>query len=39
MAQVVGVMVVIVTVGLLSEHALFGRLEHRVRTRWGLEPA
>lgn len=37
MAQVIAVMVVIVTVGLLSEHALFGRIERGVRLRWGLE--
>jgi NitT/TauT family transport system permease protein len=37
MAQVVGVMVVIVAVGLMSEHVLFGRLEARIRQRWGLD--
>ena len=37
MSQVVGVMVVIVAVGLLSEHILFGRLETRIRRRWGLD--
>ena len=39
MAQVVAVMVVIVTVGLLCEHAVIGRLEQRVRRRWGLDRA
>jgi hypothetical protein len=34
---VVGVMVVIVAVGLVSEHVLFGRLESRIRERWGLD--
>ena len=37
MAQVVGVMVVIVAVGLVSEHLMFGRLEDRIRQRWGLD--
>jgi NitT/TauT family transport system permease protein len=39
MAQVVGVMLVIVVVGLLSEDLLFGRLEQGVRRRWGLDRA
>ena len=39
MSQVVGVMVVIVAVGLVSEQALFGQLENRVRQRWGLDRA
>jgi hypothetical protein len=30
-------MVVIVAVGLLSEHAVFGRIESGVRRRWGLD--
>lgn len=37
MAQVVGVMVVIVVVGLASEYALFGRVEGTIRRRWGLD--
>jgi NitT/TauT family transport system permease protein len=39
MAQVVAVMIVIVAIGLASEHALFGRLESNVRRRWGLDRA
>jgi NitT/TauT family transport system permease protein len=39
MAQVAGVMVVIVVVGLASEEVLFGRLEQRIRRRWGLDRA
>lgn len=39
MAQVVGVMVVIVVVGLASEYALFGRIEGTIRRRWGLDRA
>ncbi len=39
MSQVFGVMVVIVAIGLVSERMLFGRLEQRVRSRWGLDRA
>ena len=39
MALVLGVMVVIVALGLASDHLLFGRLERRVRRSWGLDRA
>lgn len=39
MALVMGVMVVIVALGLCSDHLLFGRLERRVRRLWGLDRA
>ena len=37
MALVIGVMLVIVALGLASDHLLFGRVELRVRRRWGLD--
>ena len=37
MAQVLGVMVVIIALGLVSEQVLFGRIERSVRRRWGLD--
>ena len=37
MALVMGVMLVIVALGLASDHLLFGRIEARVRHRWGLD--
>jgi NitT/TauT family transport system permease protein len=37
MALVIGVMVVIVVLGLASDHLLFGRVERRVRRLWGLD--
>jgi NitT/TauT family transport system permease protein len=39
MALVLGVMVVIVALGLVSDHLLFGQLEARVRRSWGLDRA
>jgi NitT/TauT family transport system permease protein len=39
MALVMGVMVVIVALGLASDHLLFGQLEARVRRSWGLDRA
>ena len=36
-AQVMAVMLVIVGLGLLVDHLLFGRLERRVRRMWGLQ--
>jgi NitT/TauT family transport system permease protein len=37
MAQVLGVVLVIVAFGLLSESLLFGRVERVLRARWGIE--
>lgn len=37
MAQVVGVMLVIVVVGLVSERVVFDRAQERLRKRWGLD--
>lgn len=37
MAQVLGVVLVIVTFGLLSEALLFARIERSMRLRWGIE--
>ncbi len=37
MALVLAVMVVIIALGLASDHLLFGRLEQRVRRQWGLD--
>ncbi len=39
MALVLGVMVVIIALGLASDHLLFGRLEARVRRVWGTDRA
>lgn len=39
MAQVVAVMIVIIVLGLASEHLLFTRLQERLRVRWGRAPA
>jgi len=36
MSQVVAVMLVIVALGLLTDRAVFGVMENRVRQRWGL---
>ncbi|HSB89438.1 MAG TPA: ABC transporter permease [Anaerolineales bacterium] len=36
MSRVVAVMLVIITVGLLTDQLLFGQVERRVRDRWGL---
>jgi ABC-type nitrate/sulfonate/bicarbonate transport system permease component len=37
MGRVVAVMLVIITLGLLTDKILFGQLEQRVRERWGLQ--
>lgn len=37
MAMVLAVMVIIVALGLASDHLLFGRVERRVRRVWGLD--
>jgi NitT/TauT family transport system permease protein len=39
MAQVIAVMVVIVVLGLIMDNLIFGKLERRVRSRWGLAGA
>src|SRR5262249_27015370 len=39
MAQVIAVMVVIIALGLLMDHLIFGRMERAVRRRWGLAGA
>ena len=36
MAQVVAVILVIITIGLVADKAVFGNIEKRVRARWGL---
>jgi len=36
MGQVVAVMLLIITLGLLTDQLIFGVLERRVRERWGL---
>ncbi|HKY34210.1 MAG TPA: ABC transporter permease [Candidatus Polarisedimenticolia bacterium] len=36
MAQVVAVMMVIIALGLMVDHMIFGKLERGVRRRWGL---
>lgn len=36
MSQVIGVMLVIITIGILVDRLLFERLNHRVRRAWGL---
>jgi NitT/TauT family transport system permease protein len=36
MSQVIGIMVLTVVFGLLLDRFLFGVIEHRIRTRWGL---
>ncbi len=36
MSQVIAVMLVIVALGLLTDYAIFGALESRVRERWGM---
>jgi NitT/TauT family transport system permease protein len=36
MSQVVAVMIVIIALGLLTDRAIFGVMEERVRERWGL---
>ncbi len=37
MSQVVGIMIVTITVGLVLDRFLFGTIERRIRHRWGLE--
>ena len=39
MSQVVSVMLVIVALGLITDRAIFGVLETRVRERWGTARA
>lgn len=39
MSQVLSVMLVIVALGLLADHMVFGSLERLVRRRWGLDAA
>lgn len=39
MDQVVGVMIIIIILGLTIDNLLFGRLEHKIRRRWGLSRA
>ena len=36
MSQVVAVILVIITIGLLSDKLIFGNIEKRVRARWGM---
>jgi NitT/TauT family transport system permease protein len=36
-AQVMAVMIVIIGLGLLVDHLIFGRLERRIRRIWGLQ--
>jgi NitT/TauT family transport system permease protein len=36
MSQVIAVMLVIIGLGLLTDYAIFGALENRVRERWGM---
>lgn len=36
-AQVIGIMVLTIMVGLLLDRFVFGRIERRIRRRWGLE--
>jgi NitT/TauT family transport system permease protein len=38
-AQVIGVMLVTVFIGLTLDRLLFAAVERRVRTRWGFAPA
>jgi NitT/TauT family transport system permease protein len=35
-AQVIGMMLIIIVIGLLLDQLLFGKLESRIRRRWGL---
>jgi NitT/TauT family transport system permease protein len=39
MSQVIAVMLVIITIGLLADRAVFAPVERRVRERWGLQLA
>jgi NitT/TauT family transport system permease protein len=36
-AQVIGIMLVTITVGLLLDRFVFGLIQKRIRRRWGLE--
>jgi NitT/TauT family transport system permease protein len=36
MSQVLAVIIVIVTIGLITDKLVFGTVERRVRARWGL---
>lgn len=38
-AQVVGIMLVTIVMGLLLDQLIFARLERRIRHRWGLDPS
>ena len=37
-AQVIGIMIVTILFGLMLDRFLFGKIEHRIRRRWGLTP-
>jgi NitT/TauT family transport system permease protein len=37
MSQVIGVMLIIISIGLIIESTIFGPLEGRIRERWGLQ--
>ena len=39
MSQVIGVMLIIIVLGILTDHALFNALETPMRRRWGLSAA
>jgi len=39
MNQVVGVMIIIIIIGLIIDKFIFGRIEHSIRSRWGLTGA
>ena len=36
MSQVVAVMLIIITIGMVTDRLVFARLENRIRARWGL---
>jgi NitT/TauT family transport system permease protein len=38
-AQVFAVMIVIIAIGLIVDYCIFGALEKKIRTRWGLVPS
>lgn len=37
MSQVMAVMIVIIVLGLLVDHLIFGKVEAKIRYRWGLD--
>jgi NitT/TauT family transport system permease protein len=39
MSQVIAIMLVIITIGLIVDFLIFGPLERRIRERWGLQTA